>query len=208
MKRQSVIGYSALLLIVFPIASVWGQGVSGSKHDFSTATGPNVNYKFASSLCVTCHVPHGGTTGLAAPLWNHTVTSATFTVYDNTVSSTLNATVGQPDGVSKLCLSCHDGTVAVDSYGGATGTKIISGADSLGVNLSNDHPVSFVYNAALATADGGLVTPASATQVTAELPLFASSKLQCGTCHNPHGTLNTLFLRHAAATICTQCHNK
>lgn len=206
MKRTSRVGYSAFLLIVLPFTIARGQGISGTAHDFSTATGPNPTYKFAPSLCETCHVPHGGATGQAAPLWNHDITTAVFTVYS---SSTLQATVGQPDGVSKLCLSCHDGTVAVDSYGGLTGTASIPSGDPhyLGIDLSNDHPVSFTYDAGLATSDGGLVTPLSASQVTAELPLYAS-KLQCGTCHNPHGTANAPFLRHAATDICTQCHTK
>lgn len=206
MQRQSRIGYSMLLLIASPLALARGQGVSGSAHDFTSATGPNTTYQFAASLCETCHTPHGGATGLAAPLWNHEVTAAVFTLYS---SSTLNAAPTQPDGVSKLCLSCHDGTVAVDSYGGTTGSTSIPNTDPhyIGTDLSNDHPVSFTYDAALATADGGIVTPASASQVTAELPLY-SSKMQCGTCHNPHGTTNLDFLRHDPITLCTQCHNK
>lgn len=206
MKKYLSIGHSALVLVVVPFALARGQGVSGSMHDFTAATGPNTTYQFAGSLCETCHTPHGGATGLAAPLWNHEVTAATFTTYS---SSTLNATVGQPAGVSRLCLSCHDGTVAVDSYGGVTGTTAIPNTDPhyLGTDLSNDHPVSFTYDAALVTADGGLVSPLSATQATAELPLY-TGQLQCGTCHNPHGTANADFLRHAAVTLCTQCHTK
>lgn len=206
MKKRSAVAYSTLLLVAWPLASVWGQGVSGSRHDFTAGTGPNATYQFAASLCETCHVPHGGATGLAAPLWNHAVTAQSFTLYS---SSTLNATMGQPDGVSRLCLSCHDGTVAVDSYGGTTGTRLIPSTSEryIGTDLSNDHPVSFTYDAALATADGGLQSPSGGTVGSSNLPLY-SDKLQCGTCHNPHGTVNADFLRHAATTICTQCHIK
>jgi len=44
-------------------------------------------------------------------LWNHQMSSVTnYIVY---TSPTLKAVVGQPDGSSRLCLSCHDGTVAL-----------------------------------------------------------------------------------------------
>lgn len=211
MKRFSPVAGATLFLVAFPLAGALGQaGISGSSHDFTSATGPSTTYQFAGSLCETCHVPHSPASGSSGPLWNHAVTTATFTLYS---SSTLNATTGQPAGVSKLCLSCHDGTVAVDSYGGATGTLNIPSGDDhyIGTDLSNDHPVSFTYNAALATADGGLQTPSGtpATVGSSNLPLF-SDQLECATCHNPHGAGASLtkFLRHEVVTICTQCHNK
>jgi hypothetical protein len=50
------------------------------------------------------------------------VTQGTFTPF---TSATLDAIVGDPDGVSKLCLSCHDGVTAVDSFAGTTGTIFV-----------------------------------------------------------------------------------
>ncbi len=177
--------------------------ITGTKHDLS-AKGWG-----STETCVFCHVPHNATTGLAAPLWNHAATAATFTLYDNTISSTLNATTGQPGGVSKLCLSCHDGTVALDSFGTRTGTNFMPGSAKLGTDLSNDHPISFLYDAALATADGGLVTPTSTSSVVTGIPLF-SGKLECATCHNVHSNTNSPFLRtsNAASALCLKCHLK
>ena len=69
---------------------------------------------------------------------------------------------GQPDGVSLLCLSCHDGTVALDAYGGDPGNAgTIGDQFDLGTDLNNDHPISIVYDSALATLDGGLHDPKS-----------------------------------------------
>jgi predicted CXXCH cytochrome family protein len=119
--------------------------------------------------------------------------------------------MADPAGISKLCLSCHDGTVAIDAYGGSSGTTNMTGAAKIGTDLRNDHPVSFTYNAALATADGGLVTPNSASKVDAAgiVPLF-SSKLECASCHDAHDNTYGSFLRmnNAGSALCLTCHNK
>lgn len=71
-------------------------------------------------ICIFCHSPHNSFTPsddpkiLNAPLWNHRLSSASYNmnaITDEFINTT-TATV-QPDGASKLCLSCHDGTVGV-----------------------------------------------------------------------------------------------
>ncbi|MHB2154654.1 cytochrome c3 family protein [Calditrichota bacterium GD2] len=146
-------------------------------------------------------------------MWNHEVTGATFTPYS---SSTLDATVGQPNGVSKLCLSCHDGTVAVDNFGGETnGNEFVSGNDLIGTDLSDDHPVSFVYDAALATADGGLYDPTTTNSGlggTIDQDMLISHKLECSSCHDVHngaGTTGYLLIKsNANSDLCLTCHAK
>ena len=117
--------------------------ITGSSHDFS---GQSWNPGGANAeICVVCHTPHNANTSVVnAPLWNHALSAtATYTMYS---SATMNAvTTGQPDGSSKLCLSCHDGTVALENFGGVTsGTHLMTGnaAVGSGANLSNDHPIS------------------------------------------------------------------
>lgn len=180
-------------------------GIAGTKHDLSTkGWGSN-------QICIFCHTPHNGTTGLSAPLWNHALTAVTaYQIYDSSVSSSLDAVTGQPGGISKLCLSCHDGTVALDNFGGrTTGTNFITGNANLGTDLRQDHPISFTYDAALASQDGGLVTPAGASQVVAGVPLFAG-KLECASCHNAHDDTSAPFLRasNAGSALCLKCHVK
>ncbi len=174
--------------------------ITGTAHDLSgRAWGTN-------EICIFCHTPHNAAATLLAPLWNHGSSAATYTVYS---SSTLNAVPGQPAGTSKACLSCHDGSVALDTYGTRTGTNMISGTAALGTDLSNDHPVSFTYDAALATADGGLVTPASTSLVVTGIPLY-TSKVECASCHSVHDNANGNFLRNtnAASALCLKCHTK
>ena len=191
---------SAILLMT----ATAGAQITGTPHDLSG------NGWGTDQICIFCHTPHNAKTPQLVPLWNHVSTTQTFTVYS---SSTLNATPGQPAGVSKACLSCHDGATAIDSYGTRTGTNMMTGTAALGTNLSDDHPVSFVYNAALVTADGGLNSPVSASCVDSSspctTPLYATY-LECGSCHNVHNNTISPFLRksNAASALCLTCHNK
>ncbi len=189
---------------------VQGGTVVGTPHDLAArAAGAE------DQLCVYCHTRHSVTA--ARPLWNHEKSPAGYTLY---ASSAMNFAPIQPGAVSKLCLSCHDGTVGLLNYGGravgATAADVYSVLHGQngntvigrGANLSNDHPIGFTYDSALATADRGLVTPASDELVVAGVPLF-ESKLECSTCHNPHDNTLGGFLRisKAASTLCLKCHS-
>lgn len=189
------------LLAMVPVTGF--SAIANSPHDLSKQAWAAAG----SETCVFCHTPHSGKTG-TVPLWNHADTASTFTLYSST---TLNATMGQPAGVSKACLSCHDGTVAMDSFGSATGTHLMTSSMKLGTDISNDHPVSFTYDAALATADGSLVTPASASKVDSagSIPLYGG-KLECASCHDVHNNTQGHFLRksNTGSALCLSCHNK
>jgi predicted CXXCH cytochrome family protein len=206
MKPQRIAGLAvALTLGLASLAS--SQTIVGSDHDFS-AKGWG-----STEVCIFCHTAHNAKTGVVgAPLWNHQVTAtASFTVYSST---TLNATMGQPDGTSKLCLSCHDGTVAVDNFGTTTtGTNIVTGTALVGTNLSNDHPVSFTYDAALVGLDPGLklTTTSSGLGGTIAADMLFGGKVECASCHDAHngaGLAKLLRKTNAASALCLTCHNK
>jgi predicted CXXCH cytochrome family protein len=190
-----------VVVIMLMSLSVYAD-IAGTKHNFSSQTWSGAG----GQICKPCHTPHNSLTTVSdAPLWNHTLTTATFTLYS---SSTLNATMGQPNNQSKLCLSCHDGTVALDSFGGTAGGTFMAGSANLGVDLSNDHPVSFVYNSALATADGELYDPASTPSVNA---LLYSGRMECSSCHDPHGKTGVsklLRVSNSGSALCLTCHRK
>ncbi len=179
--------------------------ISGSAHDFSGAA-----WNTSGQICLPCHATHN-TTAASAPLWNHAETAASFTLYS---SPTLDATVGQPAAESKACLSCHDGTVALDSYAGNTGSSTLSGTALVGTDLSNDHPVSFTYNDALATADGGLHAPStqnSGLGGTIAADMLFGDQLECASCHDVHndaGNTALLLVDNASSALCLTCHNK
>lgn len=198
------------LLFVAAFAMVgFGQGIiTGSAHDFS-----NDAWNTTGEICITCHTPHNGMeTG--AVLWNHTITTASFDVYSS-VTMDADPIVGQPSGNSKLCLSCHDGTVGLADFGGATGGDAITGDGLVGTDLSNDHPISFTYDATLATADGGLHDPSlvsSGLGGTIADDLLFGGNLQCASCHDVHnnglGTVSLLRKSNAASALCLTCHAK
>lgn len=220
MKKLNLVITTIALILFAQIINAQTTGhIAGSAHDFSLAS-----WNSTGEICKVCHTPHNAMTGVVdAPLWNHAMTTQTFTVYNQAVSATMNAVVGQPDGSSKLCLSCHDGVTAVNSFGGGTGAATpMTGANVVGVDLSNDHPVSFTYDAALATADGGLFNPATALSGlggTINHDLLIGGKMQCSSCHDVHNNVagsgspavfpaNLLVKSNAASALCLTCHNK
>jgi predicted CXXCH cytochrome family protein len=210
------------LLLGIALAAItqvtFGQYITGTPHDMSTETW---NTGTTNKLCGTCHVPHNSMTLAQAPLWSHDTSNATYTMYTSAVSSTFNATPGtRPDGNSKLCLSCHDGTVALNDFIGAQapvsgtmGTVYPGTLALVGTNLSNDHPISFTYDAALVTADGGLhpiTTNVPALGGTIAAKMLYAGKMQCASCHNAHNNQYTNFQRmsNANSQLCLACHNK
>ncbi|MCP4682022.1 MAG: cytochrome c3 family protein [Desulfobacterales bacterium] len=207
------------LLVLLTVALIWTVGtaplsyaqIAGTSHDFS-GEGWSGGY---DEICSACHTPHNADTSVTnAPLWDHVLTTAAYTVYTN--PATLDATMDNPpDGVSKLCLSCHDGTVALDAFGGRTPTAgAITGDALLGTDLSDDHPVSFTYDTALATADTELIDPDQAASgpdggTIADEMLF-SDEMHCASCHDVHDGTNKPFLRivNTASALCLTCHDK
>lgn len=199
------------------------QGIRNSKHDLSlssTTTGPKSTT--LDQVCVFCHTPHS--TGSTTLLWNRDDPTSTFTPYS---SATMEQTIGQPASVSKNCLSCHDGVTGfnqlVNNPGSGLGTDptvspatMGTGIDSLGIDLTNDHPVSFDYSSHQATdsdlrVESGTAGKYYVTDATNNIPLYGSTgTLECGSCHDPHDNVNGTFLRisNSQSTLCFVCHTK
>jgi len=208
MKIINLIALAATALLFS--SGAYSQSVVGSKHDLSS-----INTS-TTEVCVFCHTPHQAVVG-QQPLWNRAITAATFTVYS---SDTMDAIPGQPLGTSKLCLGCHDGTLAVDAVSNPpnTGTfvqgttlmgAINGGAADVGNDLSNDHPISIEY----ALNDAAGFNPASGTPAfVGVLPLFGggNDQVECASCHDVHVDTNVPFLRMANTNsqLCTTCHVK
>lgn len=203
-------------LLLAPLA-VSAATITGSAHDFSA-----LNWS-GGRICVACHAPHKSDTSIAdAPLWNHTMSSASYQLYS---SATLKATISQPGGNSKLCLSCHDGTVAVDSFGGTTGTSMISSKSNIGTDLKKSHPIGFTYDSALTTANGSLHDPETKTVTIGTAPqtktgtikalMLYNGKMECGSCHDVHNTFTVggtgsglVKVSQDGSKLCLDCHNK
>lgn len=192
-------------------------------------------------ICIYCHAPHhtiSADQALAAgigyyPLWNRELSVLTYTVYDNgdedpqDLSHSLNADLGQPGGVSKLCLSCHDGSVALNSYGnysyseskgdGSEG-KIGDTARKRALigelgDLSNHHPIGFDF-ATVAAQDDEIAQPTAAMGTTGYTidDLLWYGSMECTTCHDVHNTKNQgskfTWVHDAQSAFCLTCHLK
>lgn len=134
-------------------------GMAGTKHDLSS-TGSGNKFSGTGEICVFCHTPHGADSTASAPLWNRTLTGSTYTTYDSLGTSSLDGATAPVGSVSIACLSCHDGSQAMDSVlnepgSGATVTSYNTGtwtgndkpvgAALIGTDLSNDHPIGIQY---------------------------------------------------------------
>ncbi len=85
-------------------------------------------------VCVYCHTPHGANSQIAAPLWNRTISTTEFTIYDK--ARTLDRPISQPGPNSLTCLSCHDGVTAIDSVINMPGSGLYNQAQESSVNMA------------------------------------------------------------------------
>ena len=154
-----------------------------------------------TQVCVFCHTPHNSQATNLAPLWNRKFSTSTYITYKSTsmdalapgmAGNAIEGTLDQPGGSSKLCLSCHDGTLAIGTVGvvatqspimqmsidGVVGTSGVMSAGSgattgdtrrLGKNLTNDHPISVTFTKAVADRDGALRPVHATTQAWSDI---------------------------------------
>lgn len=205
MKRFTLI-VAAAVMLVSPTARA-AQDVVNTRHNLSVFGPGTIKSGSVQEVCVFCHTPHNAQP--AAQLWNHLPTAVvSYTPYSST---TLAASPGQPTGKSRICLSCHDGTVALGALANAPAgndlaTTMLTTGDRgfIDTDLSNDHPISFAYDSALVGLNPELADPAGIG-----LPLEVD-QLQCSTCHDPHEKDLQPFLRLTTldGTLCTTCHQR
>ena len=161
-----------------------GDGVVGGPHDMTM-------YGYVDSqarVCAFCHTPHhaASTGGEYLPLWSRAEDTKPFNVAYN--SSTINASALQEAtsdkaiGPTRLCMSCHDGTIAPDQhYGASAGAATLTGdnfsaiGNGAGVGagaagLTNDHPVGFDYPAVAIGPETGIAPDAATLQAAADDP--------------------------------------
>ena len=209
-------------------------GIRNTRHNLSASStvaaagGNTPNKSTAGEICVFCHTPHGSATTAAAPLWNKVLaTPASYTVY---TSTTLDGTVDLTNSVSLACLTCHDGTQAMDTVLNAPGSggynsngatmgvtwsgsnvgsdgKLTSTAvTNLGRDLANDHPVGIQYAASsVATLDPDFNM---AKKLTDKDVWYVDSGATKGTANAKDKYDMILYTKNAKPYVeCASCHD-
>lgn len=210
------------------LAGLWVLAASpGWGEPFVAGRGPPPDYAGAEGTghapltCSDCHVPipRDGDAYSVDPAWNPLRSPdnlPVFRLYRSPTFDRLGTDISQPDGASKLCLGCHDGSYTALGSGCRDGLRF--GPD----DLARGHPVSFTFDSSLAmrARTRGLRDPAVASSglggtIRRDL-LDERSRLQCTSCHSPHpAAFSRRLLRYPydpargeGATLCRVCHAK
>ena len=185
--KTSMTKVSAALALM-ALSGVAMAGISTTRHNLGSTNGGGnhvVGAGATTEICVFCHTPHGSdATNTVAPLWNRAMsTSSAFTTYATLGTGTLDGKEAGIGSISIACLSCHDGTQAIDvvlnapGFGGKSSSNGINGTGGwtdanqmnlfplsaeivyLSTDLRNDHPISIQYG-------GGNITTAALAVAT------------------------------------------
>lgn len=212
---------SLAFLIIAATLSAHGQadkkGLLNSKHDFRPASAATVRAANGTlpgdQLCVFCHTPHNADPG--ALLWNQKMGTTQFPTYtSSTLQSSVSPVAAQDS--SKLCLSCHDGTIALGSTTSNGDIPFVQGAGyqlpssspsnlagNAGLGFADDHPFAFVPN----YLNAQIKPPGPGDPVK-----LVAGKLQCSSCHDPHNETTDavqgdfLVKKNQASSLCLSCH--
>jgi len=188
--------------------------VSQNPHNFYLQSW-NTDQSDPGAVCSVCHTPHNASAS-AGPLWGHALSGNAYVMYSTASpgASGFQAVSDnggtQPSSGSLACLSCHDGTVAINAYGGSPGNgQTLAGTvyqiAQNGTDLSHSHPISITYDPTLYSKDNGLNNPNSAVLTPANEPTFAYGsdmsingfllggkyQLECSSCHDVHNQEGT-----------------
>ena len=206
---------AAGLLALSPQAA-HAAGILASSHNLSVSGPGSFKASMEERVCIFCHTPHHANP--ATPLWSRPTSSSVYDLYEST---TMVAKPGQPSGAARLCLSCHDGTIALGALAGPVGSATIDMAGGIatlpvdrpsnlggvsGKDLTNDHPISFPYTNELVQLNGQLKVPSS---LPGKIRLEQGDMLQCTACHNPHDNSfgRFLVLDNSHSALCVACHD-
>ncbi len=198
--------------------------ISTTKHNLSTSGPGPIKADTEERVCVFCHTPHAAisdVSGISVPLWNHTLSTASYQLFDSVTFLSPTSPEIQPDGSARLCLSCHDGTIAIgavvnsggasttismnDSGTGAlTGGKLdpVNSSGYLGTVLTGHHPISIEMNSTL-VSDKGLQCDNNLVsfRVCNPLPASVVKRRKTKNTYPPGGSLVVQGVQ------CTSCHD-
>jgi len=209
-----IMNLAAGLLILLGATGARRTSIVDTPHNLSVSGRGAIRSTTESEICIFCHSSHNASP--EGPLWNHvSTTPARFKTY---ARSTLGAGPEQPNGATKLCLSCHDGTIAVGAIRGLAApvpmTNVGGGGEipvgrkgHIGLDLSGTHPVSIKFEQKVALGRPNLRWPPY--DPMNEVGLDADGYVQCTSCHDPHGSRSDRYAfwrKETFSEVCGACH--
>jgi hypothetical protein len=199
------------------------ESVIGTLHNLSVSGPGEIKAVSETEVCKFCHVPHNALE--PSPLWGHALSEAVYATPEVSKGRGAREAAPQPDGSSRLCLSCHDGTVALGDIAGERRPIKMVGDSRLpprargfiGTDLTGSHPISFVVpdgdpNEGPTDLDTRL-RPLSAVTADPQIRLDSHGKMQCTTCHDAHsdqhyqeGSVPHFWVKPSVSEVCLTCH--
>ncbi len=212
-----------IILLALVMAFITGPAfaaVSGSAHDFSDGIEGNGGsdesaWNSSGEICITCHTPHNAEEGMPV-LWNRAQHDNS--TYQTVLTTAYGNTWGTPNAASLMCLSCHDGTIALDSYGGTTGSVNIQAEYDAnvrvgdGTTLEGNHPISIDYDDTIQRGTHDEFVAVGS--LNSAIKLFGdpgSEQIECSSCHDVHDVAvqdDLLRMSNTASALCLACHIK
>ena len=184
-------------------------------HNLTPGSGATIYVPSGNLGCTYCHAPHSGLGGVT-PLWNQQLSKASYSPYNSTTYHQTGNTQPPLGVTSSLCLSCHDGTVAVGqtaAYGKVTTVGSWTPGDTFGQDLTNSHPFSLVTPIKdTANLQASLVSSGTTADPLHKVKLI-NGNVECTSCHDPHTQTidaiaqNFLVRDGSSGQICLACHD-
>ncbi len=206
MKILFIVLIAILSIIVFydqSLAVGAGRGIGSDQscHNFS-----DESWLPVTRICNVCHIPHRrrkDTRYEEGLSWSPKVTAYTYNIFNSFWGSSLtgirdtsytapitNRQSGLPDGLSKLCLTCHNGIIAPDIF-------------TLHHFISVDYDITKTELRDPDLTQMGVSGPISG--------VLHNGKIQCSSCHDAHdeeSVAGTKLLRVEKSKICITCHKR
>ncbi len=222
---SAIVAISTVALVHFVRASNGKpSNIAITKHNLSVSGPGSIVALEETEICIFCHTPHNAQAETA--LWNRQQSTGPFITYwSSSLDAYTQSNAPEPDGSSKLCLSCHDGTLALGALlsreqdilmAGTQGGRMPSSASGyVGQDLTGGHPISFIVTDNLIStnnAKDSQLASLSEMRSDPDVSFDKNGKIQCTTCHNPHDDSNYgasgihFYVKPSFSDACVVCH--
>lgn len=225
MKQLPASAIAMLLTIGFSgLSEAQQDSVVSTVHNLSASGPGEIKALGERQVCKFCHIPHNAPGPV--PMWSRRLPKQSYSTPRIKGPEGTLVPAPQPDGASRLCLSCHDGTIALGEVAGQRMPTSMRGATRLrpghrgylGRDLSGSHPISIVMphdavEAASENPSDMRLRDRSEVSGDPRIKLDGEGKIQCTTCHDPHadrhfveGQVPRFWVASTVSEVCIHCH--